>query len=130
MVIIPIVSSLLYLGGGQINKWLRWGMGIPIALLTGNYWVILTYFVATNCFSYGEKMWTTKLFGPWVSMGISGLALGLASIPVLGLYGVIQGIVSMCAFLCIKYFDDKGIIQNPWVELLRGFLGTIVYVGG
>ena len=138
MALIPIISSLLYLAGGQWNKWYRWLLGLPIAaimLLTHHSWIssfaILTYFIATNFFSYGEKMIWTKLFGPWGSMAISGFAFGLASYvcltPVLGM---IQTIIATIAFLVIKWLDDNGKIHNPVVELLRGLLGTIVFIGG
>ena len=135
MWMIPIVSAVLYLLGGQVNKWFRWGMGIPIFLIatfTGHSWVsvfaIATYFIATNAFSYGDNMWTTKLFGKWVSMGISGLAYGLASIVVLGVFwGVIQGIIGCVSFVILKWLDDSDRLKNPWQELCRGFFGTIVY---
>ena len=62
---IPIISALFYLGGGQWNKWYRWGMGLPIfiiALITGHSWysifALVTYFIATNVFSYGDKYYT------------------------------------------------------------------------
>ena len=134
MVIIPIVSSLCYLIGGQWWKPARWFMGVPIAiiaLLTGHGWTAIlaipAYWIATSAFPYGENSWLNFL-GEWGKFAVCGLVFGLASIPVLGLYGVIQGIVSMCAFLCIKYFDDKGIMKNPFVELARGALGCAVYV--
>jgi hypothetical protein len=135
MPFIPLIAAVLYLLGGQVNKWFRWGMGISIAGMAfyhhHSLWVLLAipaYFAATNFFSYGEKMIWTKLFGGWVSMGIAGLAMGLASITVLGwFWGVIQGIVGMVAFLVVKYYDDKGVIHNPVVELSRGFFGTILF---
>mgnify|MGYP001339301818 CR=1 FL=1 len=135
MWIIPILSAVLYLLGGQINKWFRWGLGIPIAIIgvwTGHYWAIMaivTYFIATNAFSYGEKMIWTKLFGGWVSMALAGLAFGLASIVVLGsFWGVIQGIVGMVSFTILKWLDDTDRLKNPWQELLRGFTGTILLI--
>lgn len=132
-----IVSAILYLAGGQLNKWFRWGIGVPISVfgfLSGHGIIsilaIPTYFIATNAFSYGEKMIWTKLFGKWVSMGLSGLAFGLASIPVLGwFWGVIQGIVGMVSFLVLKWLDDTERLKNPWQELCRGLLGTICYIG-
>lgn len=84
--------------------------------------------VATNWLSYGENMWTTKLFGKWASMGIAGFAFGLASMPILGYFwGYLQAIISCIAFLLIKKWDDAGIIKNPFVELLRGGIGTIIF---
>ena len=131
--LIPFISSGLYLAGGQINKWFRWGMGIPIAII-GIFMLkpmaimaILSYFIATNAFSYGEKMWTTKLFGPWASMIISGVALGAASAPVLAWMAIPQAIIGGIGFGVLKYLDDNEILKNPWQELLRGFTGTILF---
>lgn len=136
MILIPFVASACYLIGGQYLKIIRWLMGIPIffiAIFNGASWYsifsVLTYFLATNVFSYGDNMWTSKLFGRWISMGISGLAFGLASIPILGLtWGVSQGIFSMFAFLVLKYLDDTDKLKNPFQELLRGFLGTFLFI--
>ena len=135
MWITPFICSALYLVGGQWWKAGRWLMGIPIffiAIFNGHIWysvfAILTYFIATNVFSYGDKMWTSRIFGRWVSMGLSGLAFGLASIVVLGAFwGMIQGIIGMTSFLVLKYLDDTDRVKNPFQELLRGFMGTVVY---
>lgn len=132
----PVISSACYLLGGQINKWFRWGMGIPIGvigLLTGHGYMsilaVATYFIATNAFSYGEKMIWTKIFGKWVSMGLAGFMFGLASIVVLGpFWGCLNAIISMISFLVLKYLDDTGRVKNPWQELLRGFTGTVLYM--
>jgi hypothetical protein len=123
--------EILYLAGGQVNKWFRWGIGLPIAivgLLTGHgVWSLLcipTYFIATNAFSYGEKMIWTKWFGKWASMIISGVAFGLASIPILGwTWGIAQGIIGGVGFGILKYLDDADKLKNPWQELLRGYIG-------
>lgn len=136
MILIPFISSALYLVGGQWLKLARWLIGLPIfiiALLNGYPWYsifcVILYFLATNVFSYGDKMWTSKLFGRWVSMGLSGLTFGLASIPVLGVtLGIAQGIFSCFAFLVLKYLDDTDRLKNPWQELARGLLGTIFFV--
>ena len=136
MIIIPIVSSICYLLGGQVNKLFRWLMGIPIffiAIFNGAPWysifVVLTYLLATNVFSYGDNNWTSKLFGRWISMGLAGLTFGLASIPILGVtIGVIQGVVGLVAFLVLKWLDDTERLKNPWQELFRGLLGTVVFV--
>ena len=137
MVLVPVISSILYMLGGQVNKWYRWLLGIPIAviaLLTHHSWIsvfaILTYFIATNFFSYGEKMIWTKLFGPWGSMALSGFAFGLASYCVLTpILGMLQTIIATTAFLVIKWLDDNDIVKAPLVEVLRGLLGTVVYIG-
>ena len=137
MILIPVISALLYLAGGQIKNIYRWLMGVPIfliAILTGHSWfsifAILTYWLATSAFPYGEKSWLNFL-GEWGKFAVCGLVMGLASIVVLGwLVGLIQGIVGLIAFVVIKYLDDNGIMKNPWVELCRGFFGTVVYFVG
>lgn len=132
--IIPIVSAICYLIGGQWWKPARWFLGVPIAYIVGlktqSVWPILcvlTYWGALSCFPYGCKSWLNPL-GEWVKFAICGLVFGLASFPVLGLWAIAQGIVAMVSFLVIKYLDDKGIIGNPWVELLRGLTGTVLYI--
>lgn len=138
MILLPFISAGLYLLGGQVNKWFRWGMGIPIALITfffyGHNWVsllaIATYFIATNAFSYGDKMIWTKIFGKWVSMGLSGFMFGLASFPIIGYWAILNAVISCTAFLVLKYLDDTDKLKNPWQELLRGFLGTAILIFG
>ncbi len=138
MILIPLIASVLYLVGGQINKWARWLIGVPIfiiSIINGHPWysifAIATYLVATNAFSYGEKMIWTKIFGKWVSMGLSGFMYGLASFIILGwTWGVVQAIIGLVSFLILKWLDDTDKLKNPWQELLRGLLGTIVYIGG
>lgn len=136
MVLIPLASSFLYCLGGQVNKWYRWLIGLPIAIvfMLNNHnglWAIPAYFIATNFFSYGDKMIWTKLFGKWGSMAISGFAFGLASYSVLPPYlAMIQTITATISFLVIKWLDDNDVVKNPYVELLRGLCGTIVYIGG
>ena len=135
MILIPFVSALFYLLGGQINKWFRWLIGVPIffiAIFFGKPWysifAIVTYLIATNAFSYGDNMIWSKIFGRWISMALAGFMYGLASIVVLGVFwGVIQGIVGLVSFVVLKYLDDNEILKNPWQELLRGFMGTLLY---
>ena len=62
-------------------------------------------------------------------MALAGLTYGLASIALLGAFwGIIQGIVGAICFTILKYLDDKNVLKNPWQELLRGGLGTIIFV--
>ena len=136
MVAIPFISAILYLIGGQwwkIARWLLIGTTIFfISIFNGHPWwsifAVLTYFIATNVFSYGDNMWTSKLFGRWMSMGLSGLMYGLASIVVLGVgLGILQAVIGLIGFLVLKWLDDTGKVKNPWQELLRGFVGTCVF---
>lgn len=139
MFLIPFACSGLYILGGQVNKLFRW---LGIGILVGSFYAwtrhtplpllsIVSYYIATNVFSYGDNAPMTKIFGRWISMALAGLTYGLASIFVVGwIWALIQGIVAMVCFLVIKYYDDKGTIHNPFVELARGFLGTVVLIGG
>lgn len=135
MWLIPFVSSVCYLIGGQWLKLARWLVGLPIffiAIFNGYPWysifAVLTYFLATNVFSYGDKMWTSKLFGRWISMILSGITFGLASAPILGWkWGIVQAIVGGIGFGVLKYLDDTDKLKNPWQELCRGFIGCVVF---
>ena len=132
-IIIPFVSTLLYWLGGQRNKWYRWLMGIPIAIIgifTYHYWAIFaipTYWVATSAFPYGEKSWLNFL-GEYGKFFVVGLVLGSCSFILLpfGL-ALLQSLLSGISFLILKILDDKDIVKNPYQELLRGFFGTIIY---
>jgi len=132
--LIPFISAFLYLVGGQWWKAGRWFMGVPIffiAIFTGHAWYsvfcVFTYWIATSVFSYGEKMWTYKLFGAWGSMILSGIAFGLASTPILGwTWGIAQAIIGGVGFGLLKWLDDTDKLKNPWQELGRGFVGTIM----
>lgn len=133
MILIPIISALLYALGGQVNKWFRWGIGLPIAaigLLTGHGWMSLlaipAYYLTTNI-PYGENSWLNFL-GEYGKFFVAGLGLGLCSFILLpfGL-ALSQSILSSISFVVIKVLDNGDVIKNPWVELLRGFMGTAVY---
>ena len=107
-------------------------MGIPIAILCWGSWISLlaipAYWIATSAFPYGEKSWLNFL-GERGKFFAVGLALGLCSFIVLpfGL-ALSQSLLSGISFVAVKVLDDKDILKNPWVELARGFLGTILYV--
>jgi len=125
-ILIPIISAILYRLGGTgredrflpflqpptpiANKWWRWGMGLPIALLTGKWIYILTYFIATNVFVYGENSWAKEY--RWV---VSGLAFGLASL------NWWNGIVCAVLFYGLKKLN----LDQAYWEFLVGGLGTI-----
>lgn len=77
-------------------------------------------------FKYGVKSWLNFL-GEYGKFFVCGLALGAAPAYVLGLkWGILQTVIGGIGFVVIKYLDDKGIVKNPWVERLRGFVGTIL----
>ena len=132
---IPIISALLYLAGGQWNKWYRWGMGAPIALIcflhTGHASVLLlipSYWIATSAFPYGGSSWLNFL-GEKAKFAVCGLAFGLASMPALGVFhGIENGVLSAIAWMAIKELDDHDVIKNPYVEIARGLLGSIGFL--
>jgi hypothetical protein len=104
-------------------------MGIPIGLVWGIYNLsfiafilpIITYFIATQ-FGYGVDNWLTKLVGKMNAIIICGILLGLASFPIIGYWAILQAIISGLTFW---YLEKKtGIIDEPYVAILRGLLGT------
>lgn len=135
MITIPILNGALFLAGGQWNKWYRWGMGAPVAILcfikTGHaaaFLLIPSYWIATSAFPYGEKSWLNFL-GEKLKFAACGLAFGLASIPALGIFGGIENAcLSAIAWAAIKELDDRNILKNPYVEIARGFFGSIRYI--
>ena len=143
-IFIPIICGILYRIGGTdqwewcpINQKLwRWlGIGIFIGIIYAiklHSWIpllsIIAYAFAIQIGQYGKSSWLNFL-GEWGKFSACGLALGLASIVILGpIVGLIQGIVGVVSFLIIKFLDDNDIIKNPWVELARGGFGCIMYI--
>ena len=144
MILVPIISAILFrLGGcGKDDRFLpfmrpptpiaakiwRWGMGLPIALLTGCYWLIPAYFIVTNCMPYGEKSWLNFLGrdGKWITYGLSFGACSFFCLP-FG-YGLIAALLGGLSFWgLMKWSNDYG-LNHAWVEVGFGFLGTIIYL--
>lgn len=95
-------------------------MGVPIALVMWDWRYIVTYFIATNVFVYGESSWTAKLFGHF-RWFVSGFALGAASLslPNAAWCGIL--------FLALKLVDP----DQAYFELAAGFMSTLVFtIGG
>ena len=131
--LIPLVSAFCYRSGGVgrndrflpflepptpwANKWWRWGMGVPIALLTGNWWLILTYYAATSGVPYGESSWTAKLFGKY-RWFVSGAALGAASLD------PINALWCGCLFMGLKFFDT----DQAYFEIIVGLCSTLIFI--
>ena len=81
--IIPVMAGVLYALGGNVNKWWRWLMGLPIGgiwfLVTHRYETLLciaTYWIATSAFPYGEKSWLNKYFSEGEKWAICGIVFG------------------------------------------------------
>lgn len=139
--LIPIIAGLLFRAGGcdqwtwcPLNQKLwRWLMGIPIGLLYWEGWLdfgltILAYLIATNLFGYGDKTPILKYLPKTWKFIVSGFMFGLASVFLLEWWAIAQALVSAVAFYFIMKLDDEGSLKNPWVEIARGFCGTIMLV--
>ena len=131
---IPFIAAACYLIGGQWWKPARWFMGVPIAsiaLINGYPWycmlAIPAYWIATSAFPYGEKSWLNFL-GEYGKYAVVGFVLGLCSFCCCPfIFACFQSILSALFFTALHYLDEKDLLKNPWQELLRGFLGTVVY---
>lgn len=147
--LIPLISSVIYrLGGwGKFGflfipiaspKLWRWFIGIPIALITGNWIYVFTYCIATNVFSYGEKHPLTEIFGRF-NWFISGFMFGLASLS----WG--NAVLSGCVMYTLMSLSNEGIryqgywwqnadegkvwyLDHKWVEIGIGLCGTLIYM--
>ena len=121
---IPIISSVLYrLGGSEHgNKWYRWLLGIPIAIITHNWLFVITYYIATAVFVYGDNSWVSKLVGRKGARILHGIAFGLASLqPLFAMWTVV-------IFYILFEMAENNVIDNAWAERLRGFFGTLNFV--
>jgi hypothetical protein len=113
---------------GKSNKWYKTLMGIPIALCLLPYnfpyslLCMVTYFIALQ-FGYGVNNWTVKLFGKMGAIIFCGALMGIASIPVLGWWAILQTIISGYTFYWLEKKNDT--IHEPWVAIIRGVGGTI-----
>jgi hypothetical protein len=137
MLKIVLVSGILFALGGDgripflfIKGWnaklWRWLMGGFIGLLLWHGVIVfglclLTYWIATSVFGYGDKSILKFLPQNWKHF-VSGLVFGLASFPIVGIAALWQGVVSGIAF----YIIEVKRVNNPWAELLRGGLGTLI----
>ena len=123
----------LYTLGEIKNKNYKYICGLPMmlgCLLTPMSWIPLlcglTYFIATE-FGYGENNWLTKLLSPIGSIIFCGVALGLASFPLIGYWAILAGLMSGGMWYYLNKKD--GIINEPWVGILRSLSATILIMG-
>ena len=134
-----IWAGYAYRWGGDDIKGINWRqfIGVPIgliyALLTWSWIPLITCITFIQQPPYGEKSYLNFL-GEYGKFAVCGFVFGISTLPVYiacGKWwlGIISGVVSALAYVVIKYFDDKAIIDNPWVERLRGFFGTITLIG-
>jgi hypothetical protein len=133
--LIPIVAGLLFRAGGMDQwKWCplnqklwRWLMGVVLGLMLWKGWVlyglcIVSYLLATNLFGYGDKSPILKYLPQNIKHLVSGMIFGLASFPLIGYWCILQIIISGINF----YYIEVRKVNNPWAELLRGAVGTLV----
>lgn len=128
---IPIIASLWYCAGELWSKFIKYIIGIPIAAIAiwhGHSWLtglylIVSYAIATQ-FGYGENNWLTKLVGNRWAITICGFLLGLASAPILLYWSVVQAIIGGAVWYWLSTKD--GVINEPWVGLIRGASCTIL----
>ena len=131
--LIPIISGILFRCGG-IDQWKwcilnqkcwRWFMGVIVGLFVWHGWIwygicILSYFLATNLFGYGDKTPILKYLPQRIKHLVSGMIYGLATVSVFywifGWWALLQIVVCGATFYCIERFN----VQNPWAEVLRG----------
>ncbi len=138
--LIPFVSALLFRAGGSDQwKWCplnqklwRWLMGVVIGLLCWKGLIayaatIVTYLIATNLFGYGEKTPILKYLPKGWKFAASGFMFGAASAPVLAWLAIPQAIIGAIGFYVLMLLDDANIVKNPWQELARGFIGTVLF---
>ena len=118
--LIPIISGFLYMAGGQWWKPARWLLGVPIALITHNWWYVLTYYIATSCVPYGDNSWVSKLVGRKGARIAHGITFGLASLhPLYCIWTVV-------VFYILFELAEHNAIDNKYAELGRGFFGTLL----
>lgn len=121
------------------QKLWRWLMGIPIAIIMGchtkSVYPILcmaTYFLATNVSSYGESHPFRRWFGRDNAWLVYGFLFGLASLPVLGWWCILQAVIASASFYGLMKWSNDGFggnkLNHKLVELAFGLLGTILYL--
>ena len=136
IILIPFICALLFALGGDgripflfIKGWnaklWRWLMGGFIGLLLWHGVItlgllMLTYWLATSVFGYGDKSILNKFLSQNMTHMVSGIMFGLASAPILLFWSIPLAIISGGVF----YLIEKYKINNPYAELLRGGLGT------
>ena len=124
-------GTAMYTIGQLHNKVFKYLMGVPIALLGMAFlgpWMpllaILTYFIACEV-GYGDNNPLTRIVGKRWAIVIHGRLVGLAALPIIGIWCVLSGVVSGITFWFIAELDDSEIVKEPWVAILRGIAGTI-----
>jgi tetrahydromethanopterin S-methyltransferase subunit G len=133
--LLMILSGIVcYYYGENFNKIGKTMIGIPIGLLyglgLGHDWAgllaMLTYFIATNAFGYGEKNIWVKWIGEQNSIILTGAMLGLAAFPVIGAWAIL----SMCISGTSWYVIWKRQVNEPFCAIYRAFSALILLVVG
>ena len=111
--------NLLKCGG--IN-YMRGAIGIPVYLMSGNPWHLISYFLVGITFWIGEGNWLTKLVGDKWCWFIVGLMYGLASF--VPLYSLWFG----CTFFLLVYLSRHDLLDWSYAEFLHGALATVIFL--
>jgi len=121
--LIPFISAFLYRLDGMDNgiNYSRHAIGVPISLITGNWWYALTYFLAAFIV-YGDNSLVARIVGRKGARVVHGVAFGLASLH--PLYWLWTAVI----FYLIFELADRGVMDNKYAEAYRGLLGTLVFV--
>jgi hypothetical protein len=99
---------------------------------------ILTYYIATSAFPYGEKSWLNRFMSQGVKWLFYGAIFGLASVPAIGLVlGLVQAVIGAVSFFCLMAASNWGIpdkdrcgvqyLDHKYVEIVFGFMGTLMF---
>lgn len=131
-ILMVVAGTTMYACGELYNKVLKYLMGIPIAMIAVVFfkslspaWCILTYLIACE-FGYGDNNPLTHLLGKRGAITFCGVALGLASFPITGLYCLLGGVISGVSFYGLAVLDDKDILKEPFIGIFRGLAGSIL----
>ena len=126
-----LLGTAFYTFGELKNKWGKYAMGVPIGIVyavTIQSWIPLTcwltYFIACQI-GYGDNNPLCKWVGKRWAITIHGMAVGLASFPLIGYWAIVSGIFSGLMFLVLAIADDNEKIKEPYIAILRGLSGTI-----
>ena len=128
-----LLGTAFYTFGELKNKWGKYAMGVPIGIVyavTIQSWLPLTcwltYFLASWALPYGEKSPITKLVGNRLAITIHGVGIGLASFPIVAYFAILGGIIGGVSFYILSVLDDKEVVKEPWLAILRPLIGLSV----
>ena len=130
-----LLGSGMYAYGEIKGKEFKYAMGVPIGILGCvvmhsfiPLFCILSYYIGAN-FGYGDNNPLTKWLGKRGAITFCGAMVGLASMPILGFFAILQALFSAMAWYLLSIADDAGKIKEPYVGIIRGLTATIFLLG-